>query len=162
MSKTLVACFSATGNTAAIGKRIAEITGADYFEIKPAKPYTPEDLNWNDKQSRSSLEMNDRSSRPAIAGKVADMAEYKTIFLGFPIWWYEAPRIIYSFLDAYDLAGKAIITFVTSGSSGLGKTIDILQKDYPQAHWLPGKRFSAGTSAAEIGAWVKEHTDWKN
>lgn len=162
MSDTLVACFSATGTTASIGKSIAAAAQADFFPIEPVKPYTPADLDWNDKGSRSTLEMNDKSSRPAIAGRVSDMGQYKTIFLGFPIWWYAPPRIIDTFLESYDFSGKIIIPFVTSGSSGLGKIPAILQELCPAAHWLAGKRFAANASKAEIEAWVKEHTGWKD
>ena len=117
MSKTLVAYFSASGTTAQVAKELAQAVGADIYEIKPAVPYTQEDLNWMDKKSRSSVEMNDRSSRPALADQDADIAAYDTILLGFPIWWYVAPTIINSFLESYDFSGKKIVLFATSGGS---------------------------------------------
>lgn len=161
MSKTLVACFSATGATAAVAKIIATMTGADNFEIKPAKPYTQADLDWNDKNSRTTLEQNDVDCRPVIADKVADMGEYQTIFLGFPIWWYGAPKIILTFLESYDFSGKIMIPFVTSGSSGLGNIPTQLRQVCPEANWQPGKRFPAGAGKQEIESWVNEHTGWK-
>lgn len=161
MNKTLVVYFSPTGNTAAVARIIAATVKGDLFEIKPAEPYTAADLDWNNAQSRSSLEMKDAASRPAIQGKVANMAEYKTIFLGFPIWWYTAPHIILAFLESYDFSGKVIIPFVTSGSSGLGKTEEVLQQVCPGAQWLPGARFAEHASGRAIEDWVKEHNDWK-
>lgn len=161
MSKTLVAYFSATGNTARVAKKIAEYADADLFDIKPLKPYTAADLDWTDKGSRSTLEMNDKTCRPEIADKVEDIGQYKTIFLGFPVWWYEAPRIIFTFLESYDFAGKVMIPFVTSGSSGLGNIPQILEKACPDAHWQKGIRFPAGVEDMEIKAWVREHTEWK-
>ena len=122
MKKILVAYFSASGETAKLAKTIAGDVGGDLFEIVPTVPYTAADLDWMDKGSRSTAEMNDDNSRPAIAGKVADMAQYDTVFVGFPIWWYQAPRIIETFLESYDFAGKTMIPFATSGSSGMGKT----------------------------------------
>ena len=127
MSKKLVAYFSASGTTAAKAKLLAQAAGADLYEIKPAVPYTKADLNWQNKQSRSSVEMSDRSSRPAIADKNADIAAYDTIFVGFPIWWYVAPTIINTFLESYDFSGKTIILFATSGGSGFGDTVKNLK-----------------------------------
>ena len=127
MSKTLVAYFSASGTTAKAAKNLAEAAGADLYEIKPAVPYTQADLNWMDKKSRSSLEMNDKSSRPALADKDANIGAYDTILLGFPIWWYVAPTIINSFLESYDFSGKKIVLFATSGGSGFGKAADGLK-----------------------------------
>lgn len=127
MSKTLVAYFSASGTTAKAAKNLAEAAGADLYEIKPAVPYTQADLNWMDKKSRSSLEMNDKSGRPALADKDANIGAYDTILLGFPIWWYVAPTIINSFLESYDFAGKKIVLFATSGGSGFGKAADGLK-----------------------------------
>lgn len=109
--KALVAYFSASGSTGRVARTIAEVTGGELFEIKPETEYKPADLNWNDPKSRSSVEMNDEKSRPAIAGKVEDMAQYDTVFIGFPIWWYQAPRIIETFLESYDFSGKTVITF---------------------------------------------------
>ena len=122
MNKTLVAYFSASGITAKLAKTLAAAIGADLHEIQPEKPYTAADLNWQDSKSRSSIEMNDKSFRPAVANKVENMAQYDTVFVGFPIWWYVAPTIINTFLEQYDLAGKKVIPFATSGGSGMGKT----------------------------------------
>ena len=127
MSKKLVAYFSASGTTAAKAKLLAQAAGADLYEIKPAVPYTKADLNWQNKQSRSSVEMSDKSSRPAISDKNADIAAYDTIFVGFPIWWYVAPTIINTFLESYDFSGKTIILFATSGGSGFGDTVKNLK-----------------------------------
>ena len=125
MSRTLVAYFSASGETAALAKTVAEVIGGDLFEIRPETPYTAADLDWQDSHSRSTLEMKDEKSRPAIAGRVADMAQYDTVFVGFPIWWYQAPRIIEVFLESYDFSGKTVIPFATSGGSGMGKTAEV-------------------------------------
>lgn len=122
MSKKLVAYFSASGVTAKLAKRLADAVDADIFEIKPEKPYTTADLDWTNKKSRSSVEMSDKSFRPAVAEKLDNIADYDTIYVGFPIWWYVAPTIINTFLEQYDLTGKTIIPFATSGSSRMGKT----------------------------------------
>ena len=127
MSKKLVAYFPARGTTGAKAKLLAQAAGADLYEIKPAVPYTKADLNWQNKQSRSSVEMSDKSSRPAIADKNADITAYDTIFVGFPIWWYVAPTIINTFLESYDFSGKTIILFATSGGSGFGDTVKNLK-----------------------------------
>ena len=139
MSKKLVAYFSASGNTASLAKKLAEAAGADLYEIRPAVPYTSEDLNWQNKQSRSSVEMSDHSSRPEIADKNADIAAYDTIYVGFPVWWYIAPTIINSFLESYDFSGKKIILFATSGGSGFGKAVDNLKPSAPDAEIIEGK-----------------------
>ena len=122
MSKTLVAFFSASGTTKRVAEKLAAAAGGDLYKIRPAVPYTGADLDWQDKHSRSSVEMSDPSSRPQLADKDAGIADYDRIFLGFPIWWYTAPAIIRSFLESYDFNGKTIILFATSGGSGLGKT----------------------------------------
>ena len=127
MAKALVAYFSASGVTKKLAERLAKATGADLHEIQPEVPYTSEDLNWMDKKSRSSVEMNDKSSRPALADKDANIAAYDTILLGFPIWWYVAPTIINTFLESYDFSGKTIVLFATSGGSGFGKTVSELK-----------------------------------
>lgn len=155
MSKTLVAYFSASGVTARLANTLATAVDGDLYEIKPATPYTGADLNWNNNKSRSSVEMNDKTSRPAIAAPLADMAQYDTVFVGFPIWWYEAPRIVQTFLESYDLSGKTVVPFATSGGSGIGKTSDILQKSCQAAKMLPGKRLSGNASVSELSAWVK-------
>lgn len=153
--KILVAYFSASGVTAKAAKALAEAAGADLYEIKPEKPYTHEDLNWNDKKSRSSVEMNDKTSRPAVAGKVADMAQYQTVFVGFPIWWYVAPTIINTFLEGYDFSGKTLIPFATSGGSGMGKTNTELAPSCPGAILLDGKMLNGMQSQADLKAWVE-------
>ena len=139
MSKILVAYFSAGGNTASLAKKLAEAAGADLFEIKPAVAYTREDLNWQNKQSRSSIEMNDHSSRPALADAELDTSAYETIYVGFPVWWYIAPTIINSFLERYDFSGKKIVLFATSGGSGFGKAVQNLKVSAPDAEIIEGK-----------------------
>ena len=155
MSKILVAYFSAGGATAKLAKTVAEVTGGDLYEIEPEAAYTSADLNWNDKHSRSTAEMNDAGSRPAIAGEVADMAQYDTVFVGFPIWWYQAPRIIETFLESYDFSGKTVIPFATSGGSGMGRTAEILKASCPGAVVDGGKRMSGRESAASVKRWVE-------
>nr|MBQ4319438.1 NAD(P)H-dependent oxidoreductase [Clostridia bacterium] len=139
MSKKLVAYFSASGVTAKLAETLSEAVGADLYAIEPQVPYTAADLNWRDLNSRSSLEMKDLSSRPAIAGRVDNIDEYDTIFVGFPIWWYVAPTIINTFLESYDLTGKTVIPFATSGGSGMGKTNEKLKDSCPGAKLLEGK-----------------------
>ena len=156
MSIVLVAYFSATGTTAKVAQKMAEAIGADLFEIKPEKPYTSADLNWQNKNSRSSVEMNDRSSRPAIGIKVADMAQYNVVFVGFPVWWYREPSIIDTFMESYDFAGKTVIPFATSGGSGLGDSAANMQKLAKGAKVVNGKRFSAGASADELKSWASQ------
>ena len=136
MSKRLVAYFSASGVTAKVAENLADAIGADIFEIQPEVPYTKADLNWMDKKSRSTIEMSDPTSRPAIAAKRDNMDEYDTIFVGFPIWWYIAPTIINTFLESYDLKGKTIIPFATSGGSDMGKTNEKLAPSCPGAKLL--------------------------
>ena len=155
MTKKLVAYFSATGTTKKIAQTLAEEAGADLFEIEPETPYTASDLDWNDRASRSSREMSDRSSRPAVASRVEDMGAYDTVFVGFPIWWYVAPTIVNAFLEQYDFAGKKVIPFATSGGSGLGETNRRLAPSCPGANLLPGKRFSSA-SRATVRAWLSE------
>ena len=154
MSRKLVAYFSASGVTAKVAENLSEAIGADLFEIAPAVLYTKADLDWTEKNSRSTIEMNDPASRPVIAGKRDNMDEYDTIFVGFPIWWYVAPTIINTFLESYDLTGKTVIPFATSGGSGMGKTNEKLQPSCPNAKLLEGKRFDANVSKAELAAWV--------
>ncbi len=129
MSKILVTVFSASGVTKRVGEEIAKIAGGDFFEIVPKEIYTNDDLNWTNRKSRSRVEMNDPSARPEIAGRVADMDQYDTVILGYPIWWGVAPRIIDTFLESYDFSGKAIIPFCTSGGSGLGRSGEKLHAD---------------------------------
>ncbi|HIZ65647.1 MAG TPA: NAD(P)H-dependent oxidoreductase [Candidatus Blautia pullicola] len=156
MSKTLVAYFSASGVTEKLAKRLAEATGGDLYEIRPVKPYSQADLDWMDKNSRSSLEMKDKSFRPAVDGKLENMEEYSRIFVGFPIWWYVAPTIINTFLEQYDLTGKTIIPFATSGSSGMGKTNRELQDSCKRAQLKEGKRFEASAGVAELKSWAEK------
>ena len=156
MSKALVAYFSASGVTAKVAEKMAGAIGADLYEIKPEQTYTDADLNWQDKQSRSSVEMNDRSSRPAIGNKVENMEHYDTVFVGFPIWWYREPSIIDTFMEAYNFDDKTVIPFATSGGSGLGDSAKNMQELAKGAKVVDGKRFSSGASADELGNWAKE------
>lgn len=148
MAKTLVAYLSASGTTEKLARRLAKEAGADLFEIVPEQPYTSADLDWTNKRSRSTLEMQDASSRPAVASRVADMASYDTVFVGFPIWWYVAPTIVNAFLEAYDPSGKTIIPFATSGGSAMGKTVEALAPSAPGANVLPGKVLNGASDAA--------------
>ncbi len=154
MSKTLVAYFSASGTTKAVAENLAEALGADSFEIEPTTPYTNADLNWNNKASRSTVEMRDEKSRPAIASTVANMSEYSTVFIGFPVWWYVEPRIIDTFLEAHDLSGKTIIPFATSGGSGLGKAPQRMQTLAPASVVKDGRVLNGRPSANELRSWV--------
>jgi flavodoxin len=155
MGKTLVAYFSVSGVTKKCAEKISIAARADLYEIKPEDPYTKEDLNWNNKNSRSSIEMNDPNSRPSIADKVDNFEEYDVIFVGFPIWWYIAPTIINTFIESYDFSGKTVVTFFTSGGSGLGNSDKILKACCnPSVNWLSGKRLSAGTTIENIKEWV--------
>ena len=151
--KKLVAYFSASGVTKAVAERLAGAIGADLFEIKPAVPYTDADLNWHNKNSRSSVEMADPNSRPEIAEKLDNMADYDTVFVGFPIWWYVAPTIIDTFLESYDFSGKTLVPFATSGGSGMGKTVDVLRKVCPNAVWKDGKRLN-GMNDKKLADWA--------
>ncbi len=153
--KILVAYFSATGKTAKVAERLSSALGADLFEIKPAQLYTEEDLNWRNKQSRSSVEMNDRSSRPEIASKVEDMSQYDIVFVGFPVWWYREPSIIDTFMQAYDFAGKIVVPFATSGMSGIGDSGKNMQALAPKAKVLEGKRFSNSVSEEKLKSWAE-------
>ena len=154
MEKTLVAYFSASGGTAKLAKTLAQAIGADLFEIKPETPYTDADLNWNNPKSRSSVEMNDEASRPGIAGRVEKMAQYSRVFVGFPIWWYVAPAIINTFLEQYDLTGKRVIPFATSGMSGMGGTNRRLAPSCKGAELCEGRRFDSQTGAAQLKSWA--------
>lgn len=155
MSKTLVAYFSASGVTAALAKRLANVVGAELFEIKPAIPYTKADLDWTNSTSRSSVEMKDKAFRPAVASKVENMAQYDTVYVGFPIWWYVAPTIINTFLEQYDLTGKTLVPFATSGSSGMGGTNRELVRSCAGAVLKEGRRFASGTTERELKAWAE-------
>lgn len=154
MSKKLVAYFSASGVTAKVAETLAEAIGADIFEIEPKVPYTDADLNWMDKKARSTIEMSDPASRPEIAAKRDNMKDYDTIFVGFPIWWYVAPTIINTFLESYDLTGKTIIPFATSGGSDIGKTNERLTPSCKGAKLLNGKVFKHNVGHKELATWV--------
>ena len=154
MSKKLVAYFSASGVTAKVAETLAEAIGADIFEIEPKVPYTEADLNWMDKKVRSTIEMSDPASRPEIAAKRDNMKDYDTIFVGFPIWWYVAPTIINTFLESYDLTGKTIIPFATSGGSDIGKTNERLTPSCKGAKLLNGKVFKHNVGHKELATWV--------
>ena len=151
----LVAYFSATGTTAKAAKALANAVGGDLYEIKPAVPYTNADLNWMDKGSRSSVEMKDAHSRPALADTDPPVAEHDVILLGFPVWWYVAPTILNTFLEAYDFTGKTIVLFATSGGSGLGKSAAGLRPSAPGAKIVDGKLLNGRLSEAELKAWVE-------
>lgn len=155
MSKKLVAYFSASGNTASLAKKLAEAAGADLYEIKPAVPYTSEDLNWQNKQSRSSVEMSDKSSRPALADTNAKITDYDTIFVGFPVWWYTAPTIINTFLESYDFSGKTIVLFATSGGSSIVGTAKALKSSVSDdTKLIEGKVLNREASAASLKDWI--------
>lgn len=157
MDKTLVAYFSASGVTARLAKKLAQVIGADLYEIRPSQPYSQADLDWTDENSRSSLEMKDRTFRPSVDGKLENMEEYDRIFLGFPIWWYVAPTIINTFLEQYALTGKIIVPFATSGSSGMGKTEQGLTGSCKGAVLKKGKRFEADAGADELKRWAESY-----
>ena len=155
MSKKLVAYFSVSGVTKRYAEKLANVTGADLFEIKPSVPYTNDDLDWQDLSSRSSVEMKNPDSRPEIAEKLSDMDSYDTVFVDFPIWWYVAPTIIDTFLESYDFSEKTVIPFATSGGSEMGKTADVLRKVCPDADIHDGKVLN-GMSDKEIAQWVNK------
>ena len=153
--KKLVAYFSASGVTKAVAIDLAQAANADLFEIKPETPYTKADLNWKDQKSRSSIEMQNPASRPPIASKVSNMKEYDVVFIGFPIWWYVAPSIINTFLESYDFAGKTIIPFCTSGSSGVGKTEEGLKAHCPNSvKWRPARLLNGRVNKEQLADWV--------
>ncbi len=152
--KTLVAVFSASGVTKNVGEEIARIAGGDFYEIVPKEIYTDDDLNWMNKQSRSSIEMNDSSARPEIEGRVSDMAYYDKVIIGFPIWWGVAPRIIETFLESYDFSGKTIIPFCTSGGSGVGRSDEELHKNVKgDVKWKKGAQINRPDEIA-IKRWL--------
>ena len=152
--KTLVAYFSATGTTEAVAKDLAEVTGATLYEIKPEVRYTAADLDWRDKTSRSSVEMQDHSSRPSIVKDLKDADSYDRIFIGFPVWWYTAPTIINTFIEAYGFKGKTVIFFATSGGSSIDKANADFKKQYPEINWKAGKTLNSESKAA-IKAWAE-------
>jgi flavodoxin len=151
----LVAYFSCTGNTRSIGGHVADALKADLYEIQPEKPYTEADLNYRDSSSRTTLEKNDATVRPAISGSVDNMGKYDIVFLGYPIWWGQAPRIVSTFLESYDFSGKIIVPFCTSGSSGIGSSAEnlhVLCAD--SVTWLSGARLASGSSRNDVVKWI--------
>lgn len=156
MSKKLVAYFSASGVTASLAKNLAAAIGADLFEIEPVIRYAKADLDWTNKNSRSSVEMNDKLSRPAVAKKLGNMSEYDEVFVGFPIWWYIAPTIVNTLLEGYDLAGKTIVPFATSGGSGMGETNEYLANSCKGAKLVEGMVFRRNAGADELKKWAEE------
>ena len=154
MKKVLVAYFSASGVTKGVAQQLAEVTGGTLHEIKPAQPYTDADLDWRNKQSRSSVEMQDKSSRPAITDKLTNMQDYDVIYVGFPIWWYTCPTIINTFMEAYDFKGKTVIPFATSGGSSIKKACEDLKATYPDVNWKDGKLLNRA-SKKDLEDWVK-------
>ena len=151
--KVLVAYFSATGTTEGVAKQLAEVTGGDLHKIQPEQPYTDADLNWRDKQSRSTLEMTDKKSRPAITNKLANMQDYNVVYVGFPIWWYTCPTIITTFMESYDFKGKTVIPFATSGGS-IKKACEDLKAAYPDVNWKEGKLLNR-VSMKDLEDWTK-------
>lgn len=152
--KVLVAYFSATGNTKNAAENIAEITGGDLYEIIPAEAYTEEDLDYGNDQSRTSLEMNDPDARPEIAGEALDLDGYDVLYLGYPIWHGQAPRIMDTFAEQYDFDGMTVIPFCTSGGSGIGSSAETLEELAGSGSWLEGQRFSSGVSEEELQEWI--------
>lgn len=151
----LIAYFSATNHTKAVAETLSTVIDADVFEIQPSEPYTDADLNYNDDSSRTTIEMNDDSSRPEIANTVEDMDSYDIVFLGYPIWWSNAPRIISTFLESYDFSNKTIVPFCTSGSSGISTSVSNLQQLTQNTTWLEGERFSSTVTKEELSQWIQ-------
>lgn len=156
MSRVLVAYFSASGVTAGLAARLAKEIGADLFAIEPAKPYSEADLDWHNQNSRSSVEMKDTNSRPAISSKIADMGLYDVVFVGFPIWWYREPSIIDTFMESYDFSGKTVVPFATSGGSAMGSSESNMQNLAPDARVTGAKRLAANTDGQTLAAWAAE------
>lgn len=153
----LVVYFSATGNTKAVAEQIANVTDSELYEIEPAEPYTSEDLDYNNDDCRANLEMNDDTARPEIAGAIENIEQYDTIYLGYPIWWGNAPRIMNTFVETYDLSGKTVVPFCTSGGSGISTSVDTLQELAGDGiTWMEGQRFDRDVSADEISQWIDE------
>ena len=155
-SDTLVAYFSATGNTRAVAESLAALTGADLYEIVPADPYTEDDLDYGNSESRTSLEMDDPDARPEIAGEPLDLTGYTTLYLGYPIWHGEAPRILSTFVESRDLDGLAVRPFCTAGGSGIACSVEAIKALAGAGTWLEGQRFSASVSDEELQAWIDE------
>ncbi len=156
MKKALVTYFSASGITAQVAQRLCAAVGGELYEIKPEVPYTAADLDWRDKTSRSTVEMQDLSARPALADKAAPVADADVVYVGYPVWWYREPSIIDTFLEAYDFSGKVVVPFATSGSSGMGDAAKRMQEIAgPGARVLEGRRFAASVSEGELKAWAE-------
>jgi len=153
-SKILVAYFSATGTTKRLAETIAEVTGGNLYEIVPEEPYTDADLDYNDNSSRTTIEQNDSSSRPAISGSIENFDDYDIVFLGYPIWWYDAPHIMFTFAESYDFDGKTVIPFCTSGGSGIGTSGDNIEACAGNGTWLDGARMSGSASESEVSEWI--------
>ena len=154
MKKVLVAYFSASGVTKGVAQQLAEVTGGTLHEIKPAQPYTDADLDWHNKQSRSSVEMQDKTSRPAITDKLPNIDDYDVVYVGFPIWWYTCPTIINTFMETYNFKGKTVIPFATSGGSSIQKACEDLKAAYPDVNWKEGKLLNRVTKK-DLEEWVK-------
>jgi len=154
-SEVLVAYFSATGTTKGVAEKLASVTGADLYEILAAEPYTAADLNYNDRSSRSTAEQNDKNARPAIGSEDISLDGYKTIYLGFPIWWGEEPRILDTFVEKYSFEGITVVPFCTSGGSGIGRSGSNMEALAGSGNWLGGKRFSSSVSEAELKSWTE-------
>ena len=152
--KSIVIYFSATGTTKSVAQHIASATGADTYEILAAQPYSDDDLYWQDDNSRATKEQNDKTIRPEIGSEKLDLTAYDTIYLGYPIWWGQEPRIMDTFVETYDFTGKIVIPFCTSGSSDIGTTGDDLKANAGSGNWLKGKRFASGTTQAEVEEWL--------
>ena len=157
-NKQLIVYFSATGTTARAARTIADVTGGTLYEIVPQQSYTSDDLDWNDRQSRSSVEMNNPQARPVLKDKKLDVAAYDVIFIGYPIWWNQAPRIINTFIESHDLNGKTLVPFATSGGSGISNSVRELRKIYPDLEWRDGKLLN-GASRNSIQNWVGDVTE---
>lgn len=155
-AKVLVAYFSATGNTEGIALTLQTLLGADLYEIVPEIPYTGDDLNYSDDDCRANQEQNDPAAQPAISGMLEHPEEYDVVFLGYPIWWGQAPKIIDTFLESYDFGNASIVPFCTSGSSGIDGSLEALHALAPEANWLEGQRFSAGADSEELAQWVED------
>ena len=153
---TIVVYFSATGTTKGVAERIADVTNADIFELIPAEPYSDADLDWNDSGSRTTIEMNDPDVRPAIANDTVDLDGYSTVYIGYPIWWGDAPRMMSTFVEAHDFSGKTVIPFCTSGGSGIGRSGSNLASQAGSGNWLEGGRLDAGISESEIQDWIND------
>lgn len=153
---TIVVYFSATGTTKGVAESIASVTNADIFELIPAEPYSDADLDWNDKNSRTTIEMNDPDVRPAIANDTVDLDGYSTVYIGYPIWWGDAPRMMSTFVEAHDFDGKTVIPFCTSGGSGIGRSGSNLASQAGSGNWLEGGRLDAGVSESEIQDWIND------